>query len=148
MIVVFSFLESLSRTSKLSKSARILLDIFVFDMREDENLISLAEDYVDFYLKYCREKLNINYSAKNIREVISELMKNKIIFKISNNNYVVDPRLFCKPASYHRREEILELIEWRRRYYLAKKEGKRISEYPPEFKSTENREIDTSDFNW
>jgi hypothetical protein len=148
MIEVISFLESLSRTTKLSKSARILLDVFVFNMREDDNLISMAEDYIDRYLKYCREKLSINYSAKNVREVISELMKNKIIFKISNNNYIIDPRMYCKSGSYIHREEILELIEWRKKYYLAKKEGKRMSQYPPEFKSTENRQIDTSDFDW
>lgn len=131
MLTVISFYESLSRTSKLSKSTRILLDVFAFYMRDSDNLFFLGEDYVEQYLKVCKEKLKIDYSAKTLREAISELLKNEIIFRFSNNNYVIDPRLYCKPDGYHNRGKILEGIEWNKKYKLAKKEGRDISPYPP-----------------
>ena len=96
------------KTAKLSSSARTLLDVFLVFMRAEDNLISFSEGGMDFYLQYCNETLNINYSEKTVRNAISELNHKDLLLKSRNNIYYINPLYFFKLHDKINHKELIE----------------------------------------
>lgn len=128
--------NDLVQISSLSKSARVLLDLFVLYMRDEDNLFYLCEGGMEAYIKYCKTTLNIEYSEKTVREAISELLKKEIIFRhYAPNNYIVNPRLYCKAKGFLRQQEIIEEIETIKKAREASKEKRMKKDTPSDLVS-------------
>jgi hypothetical protein len=95
-------------TSKLSSSARVLLDIFIAYMGIEDNLVIFCDGGMEFYLHYCKEKLQITYSEKTIRNAISELSKEDLLLRCRKDIYFINPVFFCK---FHFKFDHKRLIE-------------------------------------
>jgi hypothetical protein len=78
-------------TTKLSTSARNLLDVFVLHMRPEDNLVYFGDEDMNYYLQYCEKKLQIMYSEKTTRNAISELNKADLLLRGRNNVYFINP---------------------------------------------------------
>ena len=86
----------LPKTSKLSASARNLLDVFITYMREDDNLVYFCDGRMGEYLKFCSEYLQLNYTEKTVRNAISELHKVGLLLRYRKDVYFINPRYFFK----------------------------------------------------
>jgi hypothetical protein len=86
----------LPKTAKLSTSARILLDVFIKYMEIESNLIYFCYGWMDVYLKYCRESLQIDYAEKTVRNAISELNHAGLLLKSRKDIYFINPLYFFK----------------------------------------------------
>ena len=102
--------DHLLYSSRLSASARILLDVFVINMRDSDNLIYFCEGGLEYYQSYCKDNLNIKYSTKTIRSAISELTKKGLIVRQRNNIYYVNPNLYCKAEGLDRRKKMIDMV--------------------------------------
>jgi hypothetical protein len=107
---ILCFPEHLKYISRLSTSARILLDVFVINMRDSDNLIYFCEGGLGFYQSYCKDILNIKYSTKTIRSAISELTKKGMIIRQRNNIYYVNPNIYCKAEGLDRRKKMIDMV--------------------------------------
>jgi len=111
-------------------------------MRDSDNNFYLGEGCLDDYLKYCRETLKIDYSEKTLRESISELLKNGIIYRhYAVNNYIVNPALYCKFEGFNRRAKIFEMIMDVEKLRKAAKKGGYV-EVSTKISATGNRDFE------
>lgn len=81
----------LQQTTKLSSSARNLLDVFVTFMRPEDNLVYFSDNGMSFYLLYCENNLQLKYSEKTIRNALTELTKANLMLRARVNIYYVNP---------------------------------------------------------
>lgn len=105
--------EHTPKTSKLLASARILLDVFIEQMRTEDNLVYFCEGGMEFYLQYCNKNLQKNYTEKTIRNAISELNKAGLLLKSRSNIYFINPLYFFKfHDKLNHKELIMKIQEW------------------------------------
>jgi hypothetical protein len=107
---ILCFPEHLKYSSRLSASGRILLDVFVINMRDSDNLIYFCEGGLEAYKLFCKEELNIEYSTKTVRSAISELTKKGLIIRQRNNIYYVNPNLYFKLERVDRRKSMIDMV--------------------------------------
>jgi len=96
----------IKKCSKISKTARNILDIILIIMRIDNHV------YLDIDAIYNIRQLSTTYQGKNyteqtIRNAINELSKNELILKYKNKNYFVNPTFFIKFSPEERRHKLL-----------------------------------------
>lgn len=86
----------LTKTRKLSSSARNMLDVFVAYMRPDDNLVHFSCGAMEAYLQFCSKDLQLVYTEKTIRNAISELRKAGLLLRARKNIYYINPMHFFK----------------------------------------------------
>lgn len=86
----------LAKTTKLSASARNMLDVFVAYMRTEDNLVYFCDGGMEMYQQFCSKNLQLNYSEKTVRNAISELNKAELLLRVRKDIYYINPRYFFK----------------------------------------------------
>ena len=88
--------QHIFRTSKLSSTARLLLDVLILWMRISDNHIYFIEDGMDRYIEFYKSQLNRKITKKTIQNATSELVRAGLLHRLSQGQYRVERKLFLK----------------------------------------------------
>lgn len=116
----------LQTTTRLSSSARNLLDIFVTFMRPADNLVYFTDNGMDFYLRYCENNLQLKYSEKTIRNALTELTKSELLLRARVNIYYVNPLYSFKWSDKFDHRKIIHEVQERTGTVLLKNNLKEL----------------------
>jgi hypothetical protein len=93
---IINMWSHIEKTSKLSASARNMLDVFVAFMRTEDNLVYFCNGGMEEYLLFCSKNLQLNYTEKTVRNAISELNNAELLIRSRKDIYYINPRYFFK----------------------------------------------------
>lgn len=105
---VLCFPEHILLTSKISSTARIVLDIICI-MADNYNLIILDEVTVKTLLELLGQ-CGKNFTEQTLRNSVSELFQNELLLRLKKNHYYLHPAFFLKHSiDEHRTESLITL---------------------------------------
>ena len=105
-IPVICYPGHIRECSKISKTARNVLDIILIIMKID-NLVYLDRGAIYKIRQLSRATQGKNYTEQTIRNAIHELSKTDLLIKYRNKNYFVNPVYFMKFSPEERRSELI-----------------------------------------
>ena len=88
--------QHIYRTSKLSSTARLLLDVLILGMRIDDNHVWYIEGAMDIFIEFYKSQLNRKITKKTIQNATSELVRAGLLLRTSKGQYRVERKLFLK----------------------------------------------------
>lgn len=106
-VPVICYPGHIDKCSKISKTARNILDIILIIMRID-NGIYLDGETIARIRSIAKQFHGNAFALQTIRNVIHELVKNELLLKGPKKNYYVNPTYFMKFSPEKRRKELIE----------------------------------------
>jgi len=88
--------QHIYKTSALSSTARLLLDVLIYSMRMSDNHIYFIEGGMDRFIEFYKSQLNRKITKKTIQNATSELMRAGLLHRLSQGQYSVEKKLFLK----------------------------------------------------